>query len=158
MARRWTESVSDALRRVAARHGTHIIGRDQLIAEELRTIVSETDSRGRTPQQTLSRILQELRDEGLLTFDGPGVYRLVDTSPEGKATVPQDGEAASPAATKRPFHISLAHASRGANACDAGSRTSLSDQPIGGQMPGGARDEDFDDRDGRNRRHGDPEP
>ena len=92
MTRRWTDSVADALRRVAARRGTNTIRRAQLIAEEFSTIVAETDSRGRTPEQTLSRVLQELRDKGLLSFEHPGVYRLSDTSPDGKSTVPREGD------------------------------------------------------------------
>src|SRR5437879_609296 len=91
MARRWIDSVSDALRRVAARHGTDIIRRSQIIGEELTTIVSETASRGRTPGHTLSRTLQDLRDKRFLRFGEPGVYRLIDTStPDRKSTVPED--------------------------------------------------------------------
>lgn len=39
------------------------------------TIVAATGSAGTTPWQTLSRELQELRDQGLLEFVGSGVYR-----------------------------------------------------------------------------------
>ncbi len=38
----------------------------------------ETGSRGATPEMTLSRELQQLRDKGQIAFDGPGQYRLLD--------------------------------------------------------------------------------
>jgi len=99
MARRWIDSVSDALRRVAVRHGTHTIRRPQLIAEELVSIVSETDSRGHTPEQTLNRTLQELRDRGVVRFGKRGVYGLMDVSSwEGESRVAADVEAASTSA------------------------------------------------------------
>ncbi|MBI3462866.1 MAG: HNH endonuclease [Planctomycetes bacterium] len=49
------------------------------MAEELTVIVSATESAGRTPGQTLSRILQEIRDEGTIEFLGRGHYVLLDT-------------------------------------------------------------------------------
>src|SRR5216684_3736065 len=91
MVRRWTDSVLDALRRFATRHGTQIIRRPQLIAEELTTIVSETGSRGRTPEQTLNRTLQMLRDKGLLEFGPPGAYRLV-AAPHSAGSSTASGE------------------------------------------------------------------
>ena len=39
-------------------------------------VVEETRSNGVTPAQTLSRVLQNLRDEGVLEFLGAGVYRV----------------------------------------------------------------------------------
>lgn len=38
--------------------------------------MKEVGTEGATPAQTLSRILQELRDESVLIFDGGGRYRL----------------------------------------------------------------------------------
>jgi hypothetical protein len=49
-----------------------------LIDEELPMIVEQTDSVGATPHQTLSRVLQELRDEGILYFSSSGRYLLTD--------------------------------------------------------------------------------
>ena len=37
-------------------------------------MIAETTSAGRTPAQTVSRVLQELRDEGKLFFSEAGVY------------------------------------------------------------------------------------
>ncbi len=74
----WHDAVVEALRRYSSRHATRIIRRPALIAEELERIVQDTGSTGETPSQTLSRVLQELRDEGLLYFQGDGSYLLVD--------------------------------------------------------------------------------
>jgi hypothetical protein len=52
--------------------------RAELVQAELDRIKAETSSRGATPEQTLSRELQELRDAGLLIFGGGGVYRLAE--------------------------------------------------------------------------------
>jgi hypothetical protein len=41
---------------------------------ELPAMLVETKSAGRTPAQTVSRVLQELRDEGKLFFSDAGVY------------------------------------------------------------------------------------
>ncbi len=75
--RSWRDAVLDGLRRYAARHGP-IIDRQRLLAEELSRVGAATDTRGDTPGQTLSRVLQELRDEGLLLFVTPGRYLLAE--------------------------------------------------------------------------------
>lgn len=72
----WSEAVEIAVRRFAERHGTAEFTRQQLINEELPRIVRETGSRGETPEMTLSRELQQLRDAGTIAFDGRGQYRL----------------------------------------------------------------------------------
>ncbi|WP_310498030.1 HNH endonuclease signature motif containing protein [Sandarakinorhabdus sp.] len=43
---------------------------------DLPAIVAVVGSAGATPAQTLSRVLQDLRDDGVLIFDGGGRYRL----------------------------------------------------------------------------------
>lgn len=73
----WRESVAGAVNRVAERRNTPIITRQQLIDEELPRIIRETGSRGATPEQTLSRVLQALRDDGQIAFVAPGEYRLL---------------------------------------------------------------------------------
>src|SRR3989442_15635685 len=88
MKQRWIDSVSNALQRVAARRGTQTIRRSQLIAEELATIVSETGSRGRTPEQTLNRTLQSLRNKGVIRFSARGVYELTAALfPQGRSPI-----------------------------------------------------------------------
>jgi hypothetical protein len=74
----WRDAVLMALHRLAARHQTRHISRQMLIEEELARIIEQTDSQGVTPAQTLSRILQELRDEGILYFSSSGKYLLSD--------------------------------------------------------------------------------
>jgi len=73
----WHEAVLSALRRLAKRNDNAIITRQQLIREELSKIISETDSKGLTPEQTLSRTLQDLRNEKQLYFFGDGSYLLL---------------------------------------------------------------------------------
>lgn len=47
-----------------------------LIQRELTSIVEATNSVGKTPDRTLSRTLQDLRDQGFLKFQGRGKYQL----------------------------------------------------------------------------------
>jgi putative restriction endonuclease len=74
----WSEAVEIAVRRLAARHGSAEFTRRDMIENELERIVNETGSRGATPEMTLSRELQELRDRGDIEFLGAGHYRLLD--------------------------------------------------------------------------------
>ena len=73
MAGKWREAVWKAVQR-RARDGS--VTRAELIEFELDRIVAEVGSKGLTPHQTLSRELQELRDTGVLIFDGEGRYRI----------------------------------------------------------------------------------
>lgn len=66
------------MRRLVARSGSADFTRQQMIEEELGRIVRETGSRGATPEMTLSRVLQQLRDTGAIEFVTPGRYRLLD--------------------------------------------------------------------------------
>ena len=75
-ARTWRDSVLDAVVRLSSRYGAQTIQRQALLTEELDRIVEETRSNGATPAQTLSRVLQNLRDEGVLEFLGGGAYRV----------------------------------------------------------------------------------
>jgi hypothetical protein len=77
---RWRDAVLFSLRSFRQRHGTRMIARQDFIAEELPRIISATGSAGRTPHQTLSRVLQELRDQGLVEFLGNGNYFLQDAA------------------------------------------------------------------------------
>jgi len=75
---RWQQAALGGLRRFAARHQTRLIRRSQLIVEELQAISSEVGTRGVTPGQTLSRVLQELRQLGILHHVERGVDLLLD--------------------------------------------------------------------------------
>ena len=71
----WTDAVLSAVRRHVHRTGSTIFSRQALIDGEMEAIIAATGSTGATPWQTLSRILQELRDAGQIEFVGEGVYR-----------------------------------------------------------------------------------
>jgi hypothetical protein len=76
----WTDAVIAAVRRQAAKSSDGSFTRADLIADELRQMVEEVGSTGKTPHYTLSRELQELRDAGVIEFvDDAGTYRLRDT-------------------------------------------------------------------------------
>ncbi len=76
----WKDAVLNALRRFSIRHSTQVVDRQQLLDEELEQIIKDVASTGATPAQTLSRVIQELRDEGVLYFmDYSGSYLLADS-------------------------------------------------------------------------------
>lgn len=70
----WRSAVVSALDRYSRRHESLQIERGAFLGEELPAMIAETTSAGRTPAQTVSRVLQELRDEGRLFFSDAGVY------------------------------------------------------------------------------------
>lgn len=76
----WREAVSDAIARLTIRRGSNIFTRQLLLDEELPAIVKAIGSSGKTPAQTLSRVLQELRDTTEIEFVGDGEYRLIASS------------------------------------------------------------------------------
>ncbi|WP_297321139.1 HNH endonuclease [Novosphingobium sp.] len=71
----WSKSVELAVARQAARSGGQF-QLQELVANELERIVRETGSRGLTPEATLRRELQQLRDRGGIEFVGSGHYRM----------------------------------------------------------------------------------
>jgi putative restriction endonuclease len=54
-----------------------LFSRQQILDEELNQIIIETKSAGKTPTQTLSRVLQELRDDKKISMNSFGRYRLI---------------------------------------------------------------------------------
>lgn len=78
----WPESVKNAIIRSAQKYGTSVVTRRALVTDELDRIVRETESEGKTPDQTLSRILQDLRDEGFIEFVGRGEYKITHVKPQ----------------------------------------------------------------------------
>lgn len=74
----WRDEVEGAVRRQAAKSADGGFTRQQIIDEELDAIVAECGSEGATPTQTLSRVLQEMRRDGVIEFvDDQGSYRLI---------------------------------------------------------------------------------
>ena len=87
----WHDVVLQALHRYCQRHKTRLIDRQAFLREEKGQIVLDTGSSGRTPGQTVSRILQELRDEKLVAFLRSGRYLLADSPLNiGTEDLPQD--------------------------------------------------------------------
>lgn len=80
----WREAVWAAVQRQVSASG--IVTRQGLIDHELDTIRAEVGSTGLTPDQTLTRILNELRIDGVILADGRGRYRIA----EGLAEEPLD--------------------------------------------------------------------
>ena len=99
----WREATINALTRMSLRHGKNFFTRSQIIKEELNRISQDVATAGRTPAQTLSRVLQELRKEGFLEFDGHGRYTLLTSRSEPVAAdIPQ--QYASPERTPTTVH------------------------------------------------------
>jgi len=73
----WKDNVKAAILRLTKSTGQAQFTRKQLIDAELQAIVSQVASSGKTPHQTLSRILQELRNEGFITFISAGFYEVM---------------------------------------------------------------------------------
>lgn len=74
----WKNAVREAIARLVQKTGNRRFSRHSLIDEELDQIVADVQSAGATPQQTLSRVLQELRDEDRIIFldESRGEYLL----------------------------------------------------------------------------------
>lgn len=73
----WRDAVYAAiLRLVDNKPATHFT-RKSIIEQELSTIAADVESKGETPEQTLSRVLQELKSAGIIDFvDNQGTYRF----------------------------------------------------------------------------------
>lgn len=74
----WNTAVLNAIKRECERTNKKIFRRDMLIFHELDNIVKDTQSKGATPEYTLSRVLQILRDKNIIKFiDNKGTYQLL---------------------------------------------------------------------------------
>ena len=72
----WRDAVWAAIQRQAIHGGS--FSRQDLINAQIQSIKSDVGSVGATPAQTLSRVLQEVRDDGVLIFDGGGQYHIAE--------------------------------------------------------------------------------
>ena len=74
----WKQATEDAILRICRRRGTKVFDFDSL-RQELPQIVKETKTTGKTPENSLSKYMQDLRDEGQIEFvDNQGTYQLID--------------------------------------------------------------------------------
>ena len=75
----WSQAVEDAIRRRASASADAVFTRAELIEHKLPGIVADLGTVGATPEQTLSRELQQARERGIIEFvDDQGTYRLTD--------------------------------------------------------------------------------
>ena len=73
----WKDAVEAAVRRQAARSQNGLFTRQELLDSERTRILSDCGGGGETPDQTVSRVLQELRNDGVIAFlDDQGTYQL----------------------------------------------------------------------------------
>ena len=103
----WIDSVRGAILRSSLRHNSSIVTRHDLIKEELARIESETQTAGQTPAQTLSRILQDLREVGFIRFIGRGEYEVLDYVPTTKVVEPPIRKVAPPTRQVTPSILSI---------------------------------------------------
>lgn len=76
---KWQDAVKKALLRIYKKTNNRRVTYYQIVTLELDNIVRDTGTKGKTPEKTLSRELQSLRDKGFLTFeDNQGTYLLTD--------------------------------------------------------------------------------
>lgn len=78
MLTRWQRAALDGIRRYSARHRTRLIRRAAIVEEELPVIVHDAGANAERNDQTLSRVLQELRRAGILHHVRSGVDLLLD--------------------------------------------------------------------------------
>lgn len=75
----WREAVEAAVRRQAAKDQGAVFTRQDLLASEQDRIQADCGGGGETPEQTISRCLQELEDGGIIRFlDQKGTYQLIN--------------------------------------------------------------------------------
>lgn len=78
----WKQLVREELNKYHERTGQTVVTRQELLDQSLSRFETEFPD-AKTPEQTLSRELQELRDLGEIEFVEPGVYRMLAVSPTG---------------------------------------------------------------------------
>jgi len=73
---RWEEALVNAINIQLNTNKSLIFYRKEIIENHLGNLIIETGSAGNTPEQTLSRQLQYLRDKGVIVFLKRGQYEL----------------------------------------------------------------------------------
>ena len=74
----WKQATEDAIVRICRRTGTKIFDFSSLVRQELPQIVEETQTKGKTPENSLARFLQDLGKERKIEFVDKGTYKLID--------------------------------------------------------------------------------
>lgn len=73
----WRDAVEAAVRRHASKQPKRVFTRQDFLEAEEDKILSDCGGGGATPGQTISRVLQELRSDGVIAFlDEKGTYQL----------------------------------------------------------------------------------
>ena len=62
---------------IEASSETKLFTRKNLIKNHISTIINDTKTVGKTPENTLNKVLQDLRDMGFLSFLSKGQYKLL---------------------------------------------------------------------------------
>ena len=74
----WKQATEDAIVRICRRTGTKIFDFSSLVRQELPQIVKETQTKGKTPEKSLSKYLQDLKERKIEFVDYQGTYKLID--------------------------------------------------------------------------------
>ena len=82
----WKTATLESITSLSLDTRRNTFSRQGLIDAKLSGIVAAVGSAGTTPAQTLSRVLQGLRDEGYIEFLGRGEYRLLNSTHTPVAT------------------------------------------------------------------------
>lgn len=73
----WRQSVAAAINRLLSQPPRSTFTLQELKRGQLKQMVVDTASEGRTPGNTLERVLQEMRDDEQIKFVKPGEYRAL---------------------------------------------------------------------------------
>jgi len=73
----WLIATYDAIIRQCTSKNTQQFNNQSLIKEELEQIKIDTETKGNTPEKTMSRVLQHLRAMNIISFDTSGHYTLL---------------------------------------------------------------------------------
>jgi hypothetical protein len=78
MKMKWQDSVQQAIIRQCKVNRSDVFTNEQLRNYQLDRIKLETECKGKTPHQTLNKVLQDLRNSGMVQFvDDKGRYRFL---------------------------------------------------------------------------------
>jgi len=84
----WREATKQAIKKVVERHNDPEFTRQILIDEEMDYIKNFTETEGKTPEQTLSRTLQELwKEDDFISHEERGIYKLLELDDVNLQTV-----------------------------------------------------------------------